>query len=179
MRDNWQLFHAELPKEFCEELIQGLQKYPPQKASTFNNSTSVRSSTVRWIDGERGLCDILMNYVNIANSNAFLFDISRVISELQFTEYHGTSEDWYGWHHDIEWNSGAPYDRKISVVVQLSDPSDYEGGKFEFDEVETPDNFDAQGSILIFPSYLRHQVTPVTSGKRYSLVSWVRGPRWR
>ena len=32
-----------------------------------------------------------------------------------------------------------------------------------------------QGSIIVFPSYVYHQVTPVTSGTRYSLVLWSLG----
>ena len=71
------------------------------------------------------------------------------------------------------------YDRKLSVVVQLTDPSDYEGGIFEFKTVETPANFKTRGSILVFPSYLEHQVTEITEGTRYSLVCWAEGPRWR
>ncbi len=34
------------------------------------------------------------------------------------------------------------------------------------------------GSCMIFPSFYSHTVTPVTSGKRYSLTVWVRGPKW-
>jgi len=34
----------------------------------------------------------------------------------------------------------------------------------------------ALGSISFFPSYTIHEVTPVTSGVRYSLVGWACGP---
>ena len=71
------------------------------------------------------------------------------------------------------------YDRKLSVVIQLSDPTTYQGGDFQFQDVETPVNFRTQGSILVFPSYLPHRVTEITDGVRYSLVDWLEGPRWR
>ena len=33
-----------------------------------------------------------------------------------------------------------------------------------------------EGSIIVFPSFVEHRVTPVTEGIRYSLVSWFVGP---
>jgi PKHD-type hydroxylase len=38
---------------------------------------------------------------------------------------------------------------------------------------------DEQGSISMFPSYLLHQVTPVTSGERWVIVIWINGPRFK
>jgi PKHD-type hydroxylase len=35
------------------------------------------------------------------------------------------------------------------------------------------------GDALVFPSFLRHRVTPVSRGVRYSLVTWIEGPQWR
>ena len=75
------------------------------------------------------------------------------------------------------------FDRKISAVVQLSNPEDYEGGLFEIDnDVRPPfdiSRFMPRGSLLIFPSYVKHAVTPVTKGIRRSLVTWYNGPRFR
>ena len=62
--------------------------------------------------------------------------------------------------------------------MQLSDPTDYEGGDFIFSEVETPANSKQKGTVLIFPSYLSHKVLPITSGVRRSLEAWFEGPRW-
>ena len=36
-----------------------------------------------------------------------------------------------------------------------------------------------QGQIIVFPSYTLHEVTPITKGTRYSLVSWVSGPSFK
>ena len=36
-----------------------------------------------------------------------------------------------------------------------------------------------QGSIIVFPSFVYHQVTPVTRGMRHSLVGWIAGPTFR
>ena len=51
----------------------------------------------------------------------------------------------------------------------------------------TPDNIKfraqqearEQGSIIIFPSFVYHRVTPVTHGRRHSLVGWIAGPTFR
>ena len=105
--------------------------------------------------------------------------------------------DFYTWHTD----AGAdPYPngqiRKLSASIQLSDPDDYEGGHFQWIEHCKPfDNLKFQsqdisaddlvqtapfsgkelGSLLVFPSWLHHQVTPVTRGVRQSLVIWNTG----
>jgi PKHD-type hydroxylase len=74
------------------------------------------------------------------------------------------------------------HDRKLSLIIQLTDPSEYEGGDFQFDsDIPQPDpaEIKQRGTVIVFPSFLRHRVTPVTSGVRRSLVSWVEGPKFR
>lgn len=73
--------------------------------------------------------------------------------------------------------------RKLSLTINLNMPGEYEGGNLKFDfGPHAPGNrfhecveIRPQGSIIIFPSYLYHQVTPVTKGTRYSLVLWTLG----
>jgi PKHD-type hydroxylase len=181
MRDNWQLYRGALPNDLCETIIQNSLKLPEQEASTFSGNNEHRKSKVRWIDSANGLAGILMPYVIRANAEAFNVNIQQEMGEMQFTEYQSETNDKYDWHHDINWENEKHFDRKLSVVVQLTAPNTYEGGQFEFAEVQSPKpvDFRQQGSVLVFPSYLQHRVTEVTSGCRYSLVSWVRGPRWR
>ena len=77
--------------------------------------------------------------------------------------------------------------RKISVTVNLSTPDDYDGGnlKFDFGPHATAERYHEceeirpQGSIIVFPSHVHHQVTPVTKGTRYSLVLWCLGKPFR
>ena len=73
--------------------------------------------------------------------------------------------------------------RKISMTVNLTDPKNYAGGnlKFDFGHHRAKGRFHVckeirpTGSIIIFPSFLYHCVTPVTRGTRYSLVLWSLG----
>jgi PKHD-type hydroxylase len=69
--------------------------------------------------------------------------------------------------------------RKLSVTISLSDPKDYDGGNLKFDlGPHREDRYHEcveirpRGSIIVFPSHVYHQVTPVTRGTRYSLVAW-------
>jgi len=78
--------------------------------------------------------------------------------------------------------------RKISVTINLTENKNYKGGNLRFDmgahtasgkRYVTIKEARDQGSIIVFPSFLHHQVTPVTSGTRYSLVLWVLGPPFK
>jgi PKHD-type hydroxylase len=121
---------------------------------------------------------MLWEYVKKANINAFNVDVKNQV-EIQFTEYTAEQSDHYDWHHDVHWSGETDFDRKISITLQLSDPKEYDGGDFEFDEINTNADFKTKGTLLIFPSYLRHRVLPVTSGVRRSLVAWFWGPKWK
>jgi len=72
--------------------------------------------------------------------------------------------------------------RKLSVTINLSTANSYEGGLLKFDygphsktRFHLCEEIKEQGSMIIFPSFLHHQVTPITSGTRYSLVIWICG----
>jgi len=162
-------------------MIDVFKKLPCIKGETFGSQEDHRRSKVRWVHDQDRLQSFLLKYVNIANASAFNVDIQQEMQEMQFGEYDASYRGKYDWHHDIDWQNEHNYDRKLSVVVQLSSPDDYKGGNFQFSEIQSPlyKDWSLQGSILVFPSYLTHRVTEVTDGCRYSLVSWVRGPRWR
>lgn len=180
MNSLWQLWAGALNKERCEAIVNQCSLIEAKDGSIFsggNDDNKVRNSQVRWVN-DRVINDLMMHYVKTANRNAFGVDIDG-LWDIQFTEYDGAKEGFYSWHHDVDWNRSGPYNRKLTIVIQLDDPSDYTGGEFEFSEVETPTAFKEQGSVLVFPSYLSHRVLPVTEGVRHSLVGWVEGPRWR
>ena len=73
--------------------------------------------------------------------------------------------------------------RKLSMTVLLNE--NYKGGRFEFSHQEngesiiTQPEFFKTGSVIVFPSFMEHRVTPVTHGARYSLVVWFLGPAFR
>ena len=178
VRQNWQMFTGAMPEDKIEKIISAAGN--TEKASTFNNGgDDVRTSRVSWLTGNQFVLDELYHFVFTANSHAFHTNIYKK-ADVQFTEYLATEGGHYAWHHDIDWNRCDGMDRKLSVTVQLSSPDEYEGGDFSFSEVESPDERSREkGTVLIFPSYLQHAVSPVTRGTRRSLVAWFEGPQWQ
>jgi PKHD-type hydroxylase len=66
------------------------------------------------------------------------------------------------------------------MAVQLTDPSEYEGGNLQMMTTSEPQTVKKQrGLIAVFPAYMLHQVTPVTQGSRQSLVAWISGPTFK
>jgi PKHD-type hydroxylase len=186
MKNIWEVWTGALSADECATIVERGERYPAQP-STIGFETSkradpgYRTSVVRWLDAyaEHEMVERFMRLVHSSNRTNFGVEIHRPF-ELQFTEYHGTAQGKYDWHQDVWLESDRAYDRKLSVVVQLSAPQDYAGGEFDFFGAPSPDAaFTPQGSVLIFPSWLQHRVRPVTRGLRRSLVSWVEGPRWR
>lgn len=180
MRQNWAMFQRAFSQEQCKSLVGELLQLEPSDGTTFSDTgTEYRRSQIRWVD-DHPVIDAIYKKVVHANLHSFNVDVEN-FHECQFTEYKASYRGRYDWHHDIDHSSGLMSDRKLSVVVQLSDSGDYEGGNFEFDDVPNPnpDHLRSQGTILIFPSYLRHKVEDITKGTRYSLVLWFHGPRWR
>ena len=102
-----------------------------------------------------------------------------MIGRLQFTFYDGNEEGCYKSHIDpLNWTN--PHNRKLSFVLQLSDPSEYEGGELKLYNAYEPTTIKREkGLIVFFPSYTLHEVTPVTKGERYTLVGWVHGPAFK
>jgi len=180
MRQLWQMWSGSLSDEFVGHVVSEGTRLQPESATTFNNAdTSVRSSKVSWLDNDSQIKEQMWSYVSQANIKAFGFEILNK-SPFQYTEYHASEGGHYDWHTDINWNGDTNFDRKLSVTVQLSDPFDYEGGGFEFNECQSPGiESRAKGTVLVFPSYLQHRVLPITSGCRRSLVAWYEGPRFR
>jgi PKHD-type hydroxylase len=195
MNQWWQMWAAYFSPEECEKIIELGLALPVADATIghggrSNVDTGMRRSQVRWFN--RGAEDYqwlfrrLENCFQCANVNAFNFELTY-FREVQFTEYDASYEGKYDWHEDGTWCRNHPTRRKLSVCVQLSGSADYEGGNLEVDskQVGGENNLPKKaalrslGTTLVFPSFLKHRVTPVTSGKRYSLVSWYEGPPFR
>lgn len=140
---------------------------------------SIRKSSIGWfpVSNEtdwifRRLTDV----IKVLNEKFFEYDLS-FIENLQFTVYKEDS-NFYGKHIDAMYESNAS--RKLSISVQLTDPDDYKGGELKIYSGEIPSVLSKKlGTCVAFPSWSLHEVTPVTKGTRYALVTWVCGPRFK
>ena len=106
---------------------------------------------------------------------SYKFELLGFVEALQFTNY-GPGH-YFGWHVDLGGDDTAS--RKLSLTVQLSDATDYEGCDLAFHGAAEMPIARQRGCATFFPSYLAHQVTPVTHGRRRSLVAWAYGPAFR
>ena len=145
------------------------------------NCLDHRRSFTSWIKSNehtewiyRKLTDLVIKN----NQELFNFELS-MIETLQFTYYNSNEHGLYKCHVDTTpWQ--LPHNRKLSVVVQLSEPDEYEGGDLILHTSYDPIRIAKQnGMVTMFPSYTLHEVTPVTKGERYSLVAWVHGPAFK
>ena len=171
--------------------------------------SKIRQSDVRWCEEmlPQHLVDKLYGAVEHAKSECgwgFDFEYQE---KNQYTIYKHRPDaevtgDFYTWHTDA---GPVPYEhngmiRKLSYTIQLSDPDDYEGGNFQWIEdirakdtltkgdynrdmenyvVTAPFSAKQKGSLILFPSFLHHQVTPLLRGTRISLVGWLCGYPYR
>jgi PKHD-type hydroxylase len=140
---------------------------------------SIRRSKTDWISNSQETNWLFSRLGNIAsklNSDYFGFDLVGFGEALQLTHYDQIENGMYGWHQDYN----AQVSRKLSLVLQLSDPSEYEGGNLQIMTGMQPINVKKERGLLVaFPSYVVHQVTPVTQGTRQSLVAWISGPQFK
>jgi PKHD-type hydroxylase len=209
LQNYYYYFQSALTPRFCDELIKYGKSQQEQLALTGGQTNKVnqgkplddkdiidlkkkRDSNIAWLN-DRWIYKEIQPFIHQANRLAnwnFDWDFSE---SCQFTKY-GPGQH-YGAHCD-SWES--PYAnadnkdtfgkiRKLSVTCSLSDPSEYEGGELEFQfrnqDDPTPKKKCVEilprGSICVFPSFVWHEVKPVTKGVRYSLVIWSLGYPFR
>jgi PKHD-type hydroxylase len=181
---------ASLSKQFTDAIVEVGNRQPIARTGIgFKGSDdtvdTLRKSEIRWLNtldpNHRLVVDTLWNFFIDANRDHFGFDLNYM-REVQYTTYHGEQGGKYDWHKDTFWINPTMNHRKLSMTIQLAEPNEYEGGDFEIDaEFGVLDQavIKQRGTVLVFPSFLRHRVTPVTSGIRRSLVCWAEGPKFR
>jgi len=168
-------------KEECQTIINIAKDKGLVKGTTFNDDKTkdVRDSKISWlypVDGMdwvfRRVTDITLNL----NERFFKFDLFGINEGFQFTNYESPSGK-YGKHVDRGMNILV---RKLSISIQLTNPEEYEGGELKlYDGEEETIMSKEQGTLIIFPSYVLHEVMPVTKGERNSLVTWVTGKQFK
>lgn len=144
------------------------------------NLKEIRDSAVFFMthdDNTNWLYQKVSNMIGTANKDHFLYNVND-FGPMQYTKY--KPDGHYTWHWDVYFGYHNQQ-RKISVVIMLNDPEDYEGGEFEIVHNGNLDDIVSikpkKGDALFFASWMPHRVKPVISGERNTLVTWVTGPR--
>lgn len=177
----------------CDRIVRAGLELPVEDAGVEGDDGprgdgQVRAAEIAWMAPDPELAwvlDRLGELIDDANQ-VYGFDLSGFDEDLQFTSYR-TPGAFYTWHQD-GLDAGVAM-RKLSIVVQLSDPAEYDGADLElFQVVEDHDEAElaelsaasrAQGTAIVFPAFEYHRVTPLVRGVRHSLVCWVSGPPFR
>lgn len=171
------IWEGRLTPQECDDIIgrtQGRQFHQAEIHADTAQARAYRQTEVMGLPNDDMLAAQMFSFAMFANSQArWMFDIG-FIEPLQLARY--TTGGHYDWHAD-QLVGQSP--RKLSVVVLLSDPEDYKGGDLIFDRVSEKPPTRARGSVIVFPSFKQHKVTPVTEGTRYTLASWIGGPNWK
>ena len=166
------------------EIGDALETGPAQIGGTLTDTGStnekIRKTEIGWIPTTeenawlfRKLTDLIIQ----ANAQWFGFDLNH-IENLQYSIYH--EGDFYDKHVDHHFQGPGQYPRKLSFTMQLTDPSEYEGGETMLITSQEPFPISKEkGAITFFPSYTLHEVRPITKGTRKALVGWIHGPRWK
>jgi len=195
MANEWQLHthqvnsYAYYSGLFDNEMLDGIietgEKIKAEAASvggSFTNAggpnESIRKTTIHWIptiEDNAWIFRKLTDVILAANEQWFGFDLNN-IENLQYSVYN--VGDFYEKHVDHMFQGAGQYPRKLSFTMQLTDPSEYEGGETMLITAKDPFPIPKdRGTITFFPSYTLHEVMPITKGTRKALVGWVHGPR--
>jgi PKHD-type hydroxylase len=171
----WENF---LSSEECDFIIKYSKNLKLKEANVVGGSKvgkSYRKSEICFInpcEELRPLYEKITNGIINLNERFFGFNLFGLLEGLQFTSYKAPGGT-YGRHVDC---AHGVQIRKLSFVIQLTDPKKYKGGDLNLYHSNTPTiSKKDRGFLFVFPSYTLHEVTPVTKGERNSLVGWVAG----
>ena len=199
-------YFTDLPEDVVEIVEKDLtEKFDDQMGDSRLMGDSLnkekRNSQNAWVPSQHWLGGFLWHYIERANRENFLYNLRCIDGEsMQYTRY-GVGQ-FYGWHNDAGLagqykpvsfgnrsegiaqdylNENVEMVRKLSFVLQLSDPDAYEGGNLQLLDEAGKSYFAPRkrGTVILFDSRTMHRVTKVKSGLRKSIVGWTVGPRWK
>ena len=165
----------------CKEIIEDSTKWVEGTVAKFGNfitNKQFRSVQICNRGLREELEDKIFKVIFLNNSQTYRYHLegyNRIDPPFVF-RYSADRGDHYVWHTD-----SIPGDtvRKLSFTIQLTDPTEYEGGDLEFMPAVIDKQIREQGTMTIFPSFMTHRVSPVTSGVRHAIVGWIHGPDFR
>ena len=182
--ENWAYADGAFSEEECEKIIEiGEQGSLVVAGITGGKETNkinqIRDSSVSWLYPNKNMEWVYRRVTDIVtslNNSYFKFKLFGLGEGFQFTRY-DSPDGHYKAHIDKSYGRTV---RKLSVTIQLTKPENYEGGELLLYLDSAPTVIPKeQGKLVCFPSYVLHEVAPVTKGTRHSLVAWVTGDQFR
>tara|TARA_B100001741_G_C16310205_1_gene485476 strand:+ start:99 stop:707 length:609 start_codon:yes stop_codon:yes gene_type:complete len=186
-----------LTQQQCDQIDHAAASTQQIEGIHFGGEQDHRTSQISWIYDD-AISDMICAWMRQANKQAgWQYDL-QIPEAVQYTRY--LEDGQYEWHIDGNQDQYAartlvplapnptPLNvtsnpqlqgtvRKLSATINLSNPEDYEGGELQlrcYDQLHIF-NEAPRGSMVVFPSFMEHRVTSVTSGQRRAAVVWYNG----
>jgi len=187
VQNNFTVSENFLPHHVCDDIIKLAKKKNLIEGVVGNElDKKIRDSRIVWLD-DVWIYDWITPFVKEININLNWNFNLLYPEQIQFTTY--KQNQFYGWHQDTIPKSDGEQ-RKISVVIPLSNSEDYEGGDLEFfdsmiqpeskqEKIIKDEKLRGKGNAVVFPSYVYHRVSKVMKGERLSIVIWYVGEKWK
>jgi len=178
-------WEGEIPPAKCQQFIDDyfvqseIQDGLFKKLGESVNDNTKRKTDIVWVQQNTEFFNLIFAYIVSANKQVWNYDLSGM-EDVQLGRYEIGGH--YDWHLDMDQICPQGFQRKLSCSVQLTDENQYEGGDLILQDYLGEENFTMprkQGSIIVFSSMVKHKVTPVVSGTRFSAVAWMRGTAFR
>jgi PKHD-type hydroxylase len=171
------IFRRHFTSDECERVLALIDYHESERSSIVDASYSHRSANITWIPRNASTVWLWERMEDLtATINQFLgLDLSHLEPNLQLLQY--DENDQFDWHTDMGVHDLNT--RKLTIVVQLADAMQYQGGGFEFYGLGELSMSRLRGTVIAFPTFLLHRVQPILNGKRTALVAWCHGPRFR
>lgn len=176
-----------LPEAFspadCDRILAASAAAESAEARLVRGDTAhnIRRAALVWIDDLPEMSWVTDRLIDVLRelNRGVGFDLDALSESPQVARYTAARAGHFDWHSDIG-DGPVAARRKLTVVVQLTDPAEYSGGALELrPSTQTVTAPVARGTATAFPSYVLHRVTPVTEGARSSLTIWAHGPAFR
>ena len=140
LKHNYYYFKKAVPIKTCKKILKAGRKKLIEEATVYGKEETDkvrRKCKIAWI-ADKWLYDIINPFIHTANKQAgwnFQWDWNEA---SQFTIYE--KDHYYGWHVDqfntvFSKEKGTNFEgktRKLSLTLQLTDKTEYEGGDFQF-----------------------------------------------
>jgi PKHD-type hydroxylase len=179
--DGWEpnyepaLLDDALPLPLCDEAIRiarevGFETSPVYHSVGHGDNPDYRKSQSAWLRPEDAppLYKYITDTLNYLNNQHYRFAIYGM-DQIQIIRYDPGC--FFIDHTDLGRERSA--NRKITLIIQLSEPDEYQGGDVVISDRTTVPKH--KGSGCAFPSWALHRVEEITSGTRYALAAWARG----
>ena len=189
IKSEWAIWKNLFTPEECDSIIERAYQNEFEDSTVGNPiyggqkiNHDYRKSRIQWMGRDRfdDVFDKLWKSTIEVNQEYFGFHIDFLPS-LQFTEYDESYQVEFKHHNDMIWMTEHDRHRKLSCIIHLTDPNEFEGCQLnmECESQDFPLKDTTRGTVVWFHALATHWVTPITKGRRNSVVCWFEGPQWR